>query len=71
MDVIRLAFGMKKGVFLGEDETRCQTFLVSEFKITPTEARSPFNIDGDPHAVGAVLFEGCVLRGLIGFGFVA
>eukprot|EP00730_Choanoeca_flexa_P007789 TRINITY_DN12393_c0_g1_i4.p1 TRINITY_DN12393_c0_g1~~TRINITY_DN12393_c0_g1_i4.p1 ORF type:complete len:476 (+),score=119.90 TRINITY_DN12393_c0_g1_i4:888-2315(+) len=54
MDVIRLAFAMKKGVFLGEDPTRCRTFVVPEFKITPTEARSPYNIDGDPHDNGPV-----------------
>jgi hypothetical protein len=54
MDVIRLSLAMKKGVFLGEHPKQCRTFLVSEFKITPTDAKSPYNIDGDPHDYGPV-----------------
>ena len=54
LDTIGLAMAMKKGVFLGEDPTRCRTFVVPEFKITPTDAKSPYNIDGDPHAHGPV-----------------
>jgi hypothetical protein len=54
LDTIGLAMAMKKGVFLGEDPTRCRTFVVPEFKITPTDAKSPYNIDGDPHEHGPV-----------------
>ena len=54
MDVIRLSLAMKKGVFLGEHPKQCRTIVSSEFKITPTDAKSPYLIDGDPHEYGPV-----------------
>ena len=54
LDVIRLARDMKRGVHLASNSKRCKTFITSEFKITPTKAKSPFNIDGDPHDHGPV-----------------
>lgn len=49
MDVVKLAMDMKKGIYLSEDKKRCKAFRMKEFKLTPTEGRSPYNIDGDPH----------------------
>ncbi|EGD81165.1 hypothetical protein PTSG_11205 [Salpingoeca rosetta] len=54
LDVIRLARDMKRGIHLAKDHKRCKVYRTREFKITPTKARSPFNIDGDPHDHGPV-----------------
>lgn len=54
LDVIRLARDMKRGIHLAKDTKRCKSFITKEFKITPTKAKSPFNIDGDPHDHGPV-----------------
>ncbi|EDQ88820.1 uncharacterized protein MONBRDRAFT_32642 [Monosiga brevicollis MX1] len=52
MEVIRMSMGMKKGIYLGEQRKHVQTYILSEFKITPVKAKAPFLIDGDPHAYG-------------------
>jgi diacylglycerol kinase family enzyme len=53
LDVVRLAMAMKSGKYLGEQKG-VVSYLVKEFKLTPTECKSPFLIDGDPHEHGPV-----------------
>lgn len=48
LDVVRLAMAMKSGKYLGE-QRGVVSYLVKEFKLTPTVCKSPFLIDGDPH----------------------
>lgn len=51
--VVQLGLGMKKGKWLALQKG-VHTFKCREFKITPTEFKSPFVIDGDPHDVSKI-----------------
>ena len=51
--VVKLGLGMKKGKYLGVQKG-VTTHKCTEFKITPTEYKSPYVIDGDPHDVSPI-----------------
>jgi hypothetical protein len=60
--VVKLGLAMKKGKHLGTGKG-VVSISVREFKITPKEYRSPYNIDGDPHDVSPIHVT-CLKRAL-------